>query len=315
MKIVALAGGVGGAKLADGLALCLPAGDLTIIVNTGDDFDHLGLRICPDVDTVCYTLGGLANPVTGWGRQDETWNALEALRRLGGEDWFALGDRDLGTHLMRTRLLKDGMPLSDVVKYFCRQWEIGPTVLPMTDQPVMTMVDTVEFGELPFQEYFVRLRCTPTAKGFRFFGIEAASPAPGVLDAILKADAVVFCPSNPWVSLDPILALEGVRAAISGKLTAVVSPIVRGQALKGPAAKMFTELGFEPSALAVLDHYRDLTQLFIFDELDAALKKDIGQWSIILLATNTVMKNREDRKRLAAEILDQIDRMMEARTS
>lgn len=315
MKITALAGGVGGAKLADGLAQCLPAGDLTVIVNTGDDFDHLGLRICPDVDTVCYTLAGLANPVTGWGRQDETWNALEALRALGGEDWFALGDRDLGTHLVRTSLLKAGIPLSEIIRRFCRQWQVGSRVLPMTDQPVMTMVDTVEYGVLPFQEYFVRQRCAPTAKGFRFQGIETASPAPGVLDAISQADAVVFCPSNPWVSLDPILAIEGVRAAITGKLTVVVSPIIQGRTLKGPAAKMFTELGFEPSALAVLDHYRDLTQLFVFDELDSALKKDIGQWSIILLATDTVMKNREDRKRLAGEILDQIDRMMEARTS
>lgn len=315
MKVVALAGGVGGAKLADGLAQCLPAQDLTVIVNTGDDFDHFGLRICPDVDTVCYTLAGMANPVTGWGRADETWNALDAIRLLGGEDWFALGDRDLGTHLVRTGLLKAGIPLSEVIRRFCRKWQIGPNVLPMTDQTVMTMVDTVEYGELPFQEYFVHLQCKPAARGFRFEGIESASPAPGVMEAIEQADAVVFCPSNPWVSLDPILAINGVRTAIVGKLTAVVSPIVQGKALKGPAAKMFSELGIEPSARAVLEHYRDLTRLFVFDELDAALKKDIGQWSIILLATNTIMNNRDDRKRLAGEILKQIDHMMEVRAS
>ena len=180
MKIVALAGGVGGAKLADGLAQILPPEDLTIIVNTGDDFEHLGLYICPDLDTVCYTLAGLANPETGWGRADETWHAIENISRLGGPDWFRLGDQDLGTHLERTRRLKAGQTLSQITRDFCATWEIGPTVLPMSDDPVPTIVLTDE-GELPFQEYFVHRRCEPRVRGFRFQGIEDARPAPGVI--------------------------------------------------------------------------------------------------------------------------------------
>lgn len=306
MKIVALAGGVGGAKLADGLAQCLPGGELSVIVNTGDDFDLWGLRICPDVDTVCYTLAGLANPETGWGRQGETWNALENIRMLGGEDWFSLGDRDLGTHLVRSELLRCGHPLSEVTRQFCARWKIEANVYPMTDQAVMTMVNTAEFGELPFQVYFVQQHCNPTALGFRFAGIEAALPAPGVLQAIEAADAVIFCPSNPWVSIDPILRVAGIREAVEKKPTVVISPIVKGQAIKGPAAKMFRELGFAPSALAVARHYIDLTRLFVYDIQDASLKEEMEHWGIISMNTDTVMKNREDRKRLAQEILAQI---------
>ncbi len=209
VKVVALAGGVGGAKLADGLAQVLPAEDLSVIVNTGDDFEHLGLYIAPDLDTVCYTLAGLANPETGWGRVDESWDAIASLEVLGGPTWFRLGDRDLATHLERTRLLKEGLPLSAVVSRFSAAWGVRPHVIPMSDQPVRTIVRTDE-GDLAFQEYFVHRHCDPAVKGFEFRGIESARPAPGALDALEAADLVVFCPSNPWVSIAPILAIPGM---------------------------------------------------------------------------------------------------------
>lgn len=310
MKIVAFAGGVGGAKLADGLARCLPAEDLTIVVNTGDDFEHWGLKICPDLDTVCYTLAGLAHPDNGWGRLDETFNTLEAISQLGGADWFRIGDRDLATHVERTRRLRAGQPLSQIVRDFCWAWKIGPAVLPMTDDPVATMVDTVEQGELSFQEYFVHQRCEPQVKGFRFDGIEKAQPAPGVLAAIQKADAIIFCPSNPWVSVDPILALlpspfqgegPGVRVA--------VSPIIGGKTVKGPAAKMFAELGIEPSALAVAQHYGESVSGFVLDSVDAALSDEIQRLGIRPLVVPTIMKTSQDRERLAQDVLHFVERL------
>jgi LPPG:FO 2-phospho-L-lactate transferase len=224
MKIVALAGGVGGAKLADGLAHALAPEDLTIIVNTGDDFEYLGLSICPDLDTVCYTLAGLANPETGWGRKDDTFLALENVRRLGGPAWFNIGDRDLGTHLERTRRLREGQCLSEITRSFCKAWSVPQTILPMSDQAVRTIVNTDEYGELAFQEYFVHLRCEPKVKGFRFNGIDQAQPAPGVIEAVNPADAIILCPSNPWVSIDPILAVPGIRDSLKGKPVIAVSP-------------------------------------------------------------------------------------------
>ena len=301
MKIVALAGGVGGAKLADGLAQLLSPEDLVVVVNTGDDFEHLGLVISPDLDTVCYTLAGLANPETGWGRAGETFQALEAISRLGGPDWFLLGDRDLATHLERTRRLQEGRSLSQITAEFCRAWGVGWRVLPMSDQPVRTRVDTVEFGELAFQEYFVQRHCEPHVKGFRFAGIQSAQPAPGVLDAITAADGVVICPSNPWVSIDPILALPGLRTALEAKPVVAVSPIIGGQTVKGPAAKMYAELGIEPSALAVARHYGKLVSAFVLDRVDAALATKIRTTTFV---TDTLMKSRQDRRRLAQDVLN-----------
>jgi LPPG:FO 2-phospho-L-lactate transferase len=309
MKIVALAGGVGGAKLADGLARCLPPENLTIVVNTGDDFEHWGLQICPDLDTVCYTLAGLANPETGWGRVDETFHTLENISRLGGPDWFRIGDRDLGTHLERTRRLRAGQPLSQVVRDFCQAWQIGPAVFPMTDDPVATIVDTVGQGELSFQEYFVHQRCEPQVKGFRFDGIEKAQPAAGMLDAIQKADAVVFCPSNPWVSVDPILNIAGIRPALAGKCVVAVSPIIGGQTVKGPAAKMFAELGIEPSALAVAQHYGESVAGFVLDTVDATLAEEIQRLGIRPLVVPTLMKTSQDRERLAQDVLHFVERL------
>jgi LPPG:FO 2-phospho-L-lactate transferase len=300
MKIVAMAGGVGGAKLVDGLAQILSPGELTVIVNTGDDFEHLGLFISPDLDTVCYMLAGLANPNTGWGRDGETFRALENIKKLGGPAWFALGDQDLGTHLERTRRIKSGQSISQVTHDFCLAWGIKQTVLPMSDEPVHTMVDTVEFGEMAFQEYFVHHKCDPVVQGFRFAGIENALPAPGVLEAIDSADAIIFCPSNPWVSIDPILSVQGIRQAIVTLPIIAVSPIIGDAALKGPAAKMFKELGVPPSAVAVARHYGDLLNVFILDKLDSKLLKE---FSIPAYATNTIMKTRADRHQLAEDVL------------
>ena len=302
MKVTALAGGVGGAKLAHGLAQALPPENLTIIVNTGDDFEHLGLKICPDLDTVCYTLAGLANPTTGWGRADETWHALESLAALGGPSWFRLGDRDLGTHLERTRRLRAGQPLSQITADFCRAWGVGPTVLPMSDDPLPTIVLTPE-GELPFQEYFVRRRCEPQVTGFRFEGAERAAPAPGVLEALRDADLIVICPSNPWVSIDPVVSVPGVREAVAARPVVAVSPIIGGQAVKGPAAKMYAELGIEPSALAVARHFDALIDGFVFDKVDSLQTAEIRALSIEPFVTATIMRTLADRKQLAEEVL------------
>ena len=308
MKVAALAGGVGGAKLVDGLAGCLPAGDLTVIVNTGDDFEHLGLRICPDLDTVCYTLAGLANPDTGWGRSGETWNALGSLTQLGGPDWFRLGDRDLGTHLERTRRLHSGQALSQITREFCQAWEIRLTVLPMSDDAVPTWVYTEE-GEMPFQEYFVHRQCAPRVTGFRFENVERARPALGVLESLQEADLVVICPSNPWVSIDPILAIPGVRPSIISHNRTVphpviaVSPLIGGQTVKGPAAKMYAELGIKPSANAVASQYGRLLTGFVLDAVDAGDEGAIQAEGVRTFVTDTLMKSPGDRRRLAREVL------------
>jgi LPPG:FO 2-phospho-L-lactate transferase len=309
MKIVALAGGVGGAKLAHGLAQILPPEDLTIIVNTGDDFEHLGLTICPDLDTVCYTLAGLANPETGWGRQNETWNVISNIERLGGVSWFRLGDQDIATHLERTKRLKEGKSLSQVTREFCEAWGINQTVLPLSDSPVRTIVDTDE-GELAFQEYFVHRHCEPRVKGFRFDGIGEAQPTVGAREALEAAEAVVICPSNPWVSIDPILHVLSLtpsplslreRGWGEGKPMVAVSPIIGGKTVKGPAAKMYAELGIKPSALAVAEHYHNLLTGFVLDNQDRQLSDNFKKGTI--LVTDTLMNSSADRARLAKEVL------------
>jgi LPPG:FO 2-phospho-L-lactate transferase len=298
MKIVALAGGVGGAKLAHGLAQILPPEDLTVIVNTGDDFEHLGLTICPDLDTVCYTLAGLANSETGWGRVNETWNTISNVEKLGGPNWFRLGDQDFGTHLERTRRLKDGQSLSQVTKDFCKAWGIKQTILPMTDSPVRTIVNTDE-GELAFQEYFVHRHCEPRVKGFRFDGVKVAEPTVGAREAIDSAQAIVICPSNPWVSVDPILCIISLSPS-EGKPVVAVSPIIDGKTVKGPAAKMYSELGIEPSALAVAQHYQGLINGFVLDNTDRHLSDKIETRTLV---TDILMKSHTDRARLAMDVL------------
>ena len=306
MKIVALAGGVGGAKLADGLARLSPTPTLTVVVNTGDDFTLFGLNISPDLDTVCYNLAGFEDPATGWGRADESWDMLKELQRLGGPDWFRLGDRDLATHLERTRRLDAGEPLSLITADFCRAWEIEAVVLPMSDNPVPTIVQTDQ-GELSFQDYFVKLACEPAVSGFRFQEVETSQPAPGVIQAIKEADFVVICPSNPWVSIDPILAVPGIRGALEEKVVLAISPIIGGKAVKGPAAKMYLEMGINPSAKAVMDHYGLLLDGIVIDNQDEISVIDrSGErlHPIEVYSTYTWMKTREDRFRLAGEVVD-----------
>jgi len=303
LRVVAFAGGVGGAKLAFGLARSLGPDNFTTVVNIGDDFEHYGLKICPDLDTVCYTLAGIANPETGWGRANETWNTLASLEELGGPLWFRLGDRDLGTHLERTRRLKSGETLSQITRNFCRRWGVASTVLPASDQAIPTWVSTEE-GELPFQEYFVRRRCQPQVRSFRFVGVENAAPAPGVLDAIRRAELIVICPSNPWVSIDPLLAIPGIKTALEGHIVLAVSPIIGGQAVKGPAAKMYAELGIQPSSLAVARHYVGMLSGFILDHVDEQYQPEIEALGVRTLVTNTLMKSDADRLRLASEVLE-----------
>jgi LPPG:FO 2-phospho-L-lactate transferase len=303
MNVVALAGGVGGAKLAHGLAQVLAPEQLGVIVNTGDDFEHLGLHISPDLDTVMYTLAGLANPETGWGVAGETWNFLDALGRLGGATWFRLGDRDLATHVERAHRLWAGESLTDVTASLCAALGVGPRVLPMTDDVVRTVVDTDE-GELEFQTYFVYRHCEPRVRGFRFNGLEAAVATDSVLSTLDEADVIVFCPSNPFVSLDPILSLPGVRERVQRRGAIAVSPIVGGKAVKGPAAKMLEELGLEVTAASVAAHYAGLLRGFVLDSVDADLRTGIESDSLRVLVTDTLMHTDSDRARLARELLD-----------
>ena len=303
LKVAALAGGVGGAKLALGLQLALAPGNLNVIVNTGDDFEHFGLAISPDVDTVCYTLAGKSDSEHGWGLQNESWQVLSALESLSAPTWFQLGDRDLATHMERTRLLQAGWSLSQITKHFCRLWGVPSHVLPMSDQPFRTLIRTQAGELLAFQEYFVRERCEPEVAEIVFEHTEDLHPAPQVLPAIETADLVVICPSNPWVSVDPILALPGIVPALIKKPVIAVSPIIQGKTVKGPAAKMARELGLEASAAAVLGHYADLVNGFIYDQLDGDIFKFDAYPGIIKKATNTIMKNDEDKLRLAIETL------------
>ena len=302
-KVTVLAGGVGGAKLVDGLAQILPPEQLNIIVNTGDDFEYLGLKISPDLDTVCYTLAGIANPETGWGLRDETWHTYQELATLGGPDWFHIGDHDLATHLFRTEWLREGKKLSEVTQALCKAWGIAHPVCPMSDEPVQTIVHTQSGEALVFQEYFVHQACQPVVKSFEFSGVERAKPVPAALQALAESDVVIFAPSNPWVSIGPILAVPGMMEAISQKKVIAVSPIIGGKALKGPAAKMYTELGIAPSAFAVADHYRDFMTGFAFDTIDAAELEKIERCRIIPLVTDVIMRDQKDRIRLAKELL------------
>ncbi|MFQ5409460.1 MAG: 2-phospho-L-lactate transferase [Anaerolineales bacterium] len=304
-KVVALAGGVGGAKLAHGLAELLPAGRLTVVVNTADDFEHLGLHISPDLDTVMYTLAGVNNPDTGWGLVGESWHFMEALERLGGETWFSLGDRDLATHVERTRRLRAGAALTAITADYCTRLGVSARIIPMTDDPVRTLVHGPE-GQLAFQEYFVRLHCQPRVSGFEFAGIAAARPQPIFLAALEQADAIVLCPSNPYVSIDPILQLPGVRARLRARRAPLVavSPIVGGEALKGPAAKMMRELNMEPSAQAVAEHYGDLLDGFVVDTLDADLAPGIEASGLAVRVANSIMYSLDDKIQLAAAVLD-----------
>jgi len=301
--VLALSGGIGGAKLALGLYRALPPGALTVIANTGDDFDHLGLSVSPDLDTLLYTLAGIDNPETGWGRRGETWTFMAVLESLGGDTWFKLGDGDLATHVERTRRLAAGERLSQITDDFRRRLGIAARLTPMSDDRVRTRLRTAE-GWLDFQDYFVRRQCTPAVSEIVFAGAEAAQPHPDFLAALADQNLrmVVICPSNPFISIDPILSLPGVREALRACHAPVVavSPIIGGKAVKGPTAKMMAELGLPVTAEAVARHYRDLLDHYVVDDADTAAIPDLD---LPLTATRTLMETLADREALARVVL------------
>jgi len=305
LKVTALAGGIGASKLLLGLACVMPPEDITIIANTGDDIELFGLRICPDIDTVTYTLAGVINEETGWGLKADTFECLRWLARYDEASWFNLGDHDLATHIFRTNQLRNGVSLSEVTGQLSRSLGVQSTILPMTDLYTPTRVVTDE-GEMHFQEYFVRRRCEPRVREIRCDNIESATPAPGVLSGILEADAVVVCPSNPFISIGPILAVPGVRNALrETKATVVaITPIIGGKALKGPAADMLRDLGHEVSARAVAAMYSDFVDIFLLDETDAHLTKDLNTLDLEVFNANTIMNSLADKRRVAERVLE-----------
>lgn len=299
-RVVCLAGGVGGAKLAGGLARVLPPENLTVIVNTGDDFRHLGLTICPDLDTVMYTLAGVANPETGWGRGDESHRTMSQVSRLGGPDWFNLGDLDLATHLTRAHYLDAGETLTAVTRRLCDGLGIAPAVLPMSDQPAPTLIETDTGDILPFQVWFVRERWQPAVS--RVVLPEDVRASAAVVRALESAGLVIIAPSNPFISIDPILNVYPIRALLEDVPRAVVavSPIVGGRAIKGPAAKMMAEMGLESSAAAVANYYGHLIDGFVYDSQDQGMAAEDG---LALLCVDTMMTGAAERERLAREVL------------
>lgn len=305
-QVVMLSGGVGGAKLALGLSRVMKPDRLVIVANTADDFTCLGLHVSPDIDTVVYTLAGLADPERGWGRAEETWNFIGAISELGGEDWFRLGDRDLAMHITRTRRLAEGASLTEVTAQLARALDVGVSILPMTDQSVATVVETAR-GDLAFQHYFVRERCEPEVTGFRFAGISDARINP-VLERVLgsgRVAGVIIGPSNPYVSIDPILRIPGMRTALesAGCRVLAVSPIVGGKAIKGPAAKMMAELGVPATATGIAHHYGRLADILVIDHADRDETDAIRDLGLEVLCTATVMHTLEDREQLARDCL------------
>ncbi len=302
-RVVALAGGVGGAKLADGLMRCLPPDSLTVIVNTGDDFTHYGLAVSPDLDTVMYTLAGLADPINGWGLAGDTRQMIEMMKRYGDDAWFGLGDADLATNLLRTQALAAGQSLSEVTARLAKALGVQLRLVPMSDDRVATMVETVEQGTLAFQEYFVRYRWQPKVTRLWYNGAEQARPAPGVLEAFAEATSIIICPSNPLLSIEPILQVPGIRTALEARRVpcVAVSPIIAGQAVKGPAAKLMAELAMEVSPAGVAGYYGPLIDGLVVDTADREIT--ISQRMCV---TDTWMKTLEDRTRLARELLDWI---------
>ncbi len=303
LHYVALCGGVGGAKLALGLAECLGR-NLTVIVNTADDFEHLGLAISPDVDTVIYTLAGLANPKTGWGRADESWAFMEALAAIGGPAWFRLGDKDLAMHIERTRWFAEGQTLSGFCDRICRQFGIAPTILPMTDDAVRTIVHTSE-GKLPFQDYFVARKCEPVVTAIRFDGAEHAWPLESAIEVLNAPDlgGVIVCPSNPYLSVDPILAIPALREALYACPAPIVAvtPLIGGRAVKGPTAKLMAELGVEVTPRAIAEHYRPLIDGFVLDKAD---KAEAASIAVPVRIASTLMTDLASKTALAQSAID-----------
>lgn len=312
-RYVAMCGGVGGAKLALGLSRVLDPSQLTVVVNTGDDFEHMGLLICPDIDTVSYTLAGVVHPQQGWGRADESWTALAEVERLDGETWFRLGDRDLGLHLVRRALLDRGMSLSAVTAHITHRLGIAPEVLPMSDYPVHTEVETDQ-GYLAFQNYFVRERCKPPVRSIRFTGSQSARPAEGFVQALRDPalKGVIICPSNPFLSIDPILSLPGIRETLSDPCLPVIaiSPVVGGRAIKGPTAKIMQELGLPVTVEAVADHYAGMLTGLIVDHCDQDPVRML-EGRVAVHCCDTIMTNvghKVDLARHALDFISSLDR-------
>ena len=305
--ILSLCGGVGGAKLAHGLSRIVRPDDLVTVVNTGDDFQHLGLHISPDLDTVMYTLAEVADPDRGWGIAGETWAFMEAISRFEEETWFNLGDKDLATHLYRTRTLKQGLGLGEVTRALSRSFGIEHRIIPMTDDPLQTLIVT-DGGTLPFQDYFVRLGCRPGVRAVEFCGSDKARPHPDFAALISghELDAIILCPSNPFLSIDPILSLEGIRSSLqsAGATVVAVSPIIGGKALKGPAAKIMKELDMPANNLSIAEYYGDFLDGLIIDTADARETRAIEKLGIRVRVTNTVMRSVQDRIDLAETCLE-----------
>jgi LPPG:FO 2-phospho-L-lactate transferase len=302
-RVTALCGGIGGAKLALGLYRVLGPGELTVIVNTGDDFEHLGLHVSPDLDTVLYTLAGIADAERGWGRTHESWNFMTALAELGGEDWFRLGDRDLALHVLRTEALRRGTTLSRFTADIAERLGIHARIVPMSDDAVRTVVDTDE-GTLPFQRYFVERRCQPRVRGVSFEGARVARAADEAIAALAGAglEAIVICPSNPYLSVDPILAVPGIREALEAAVAPVVavSPIIGGAAVKGPTIEIMTALGVDRTSAAVAAHYRPFLRGLMIDVADAA---DVATLDVAVETAPTLMRDLNDREDLARRML------------
>ena len=309
--VIALSGGVGGAKLAAGLAEALAPERLLVVANTADDFEHLGLRVCPDLDSVMYALAGIENRDTGWGVAGDSWRFIESLGRLGGETWFRLGDRDLATHVMRSELLRRGASLSEATAALCAALGVRHRLAPMSDDAVRTVALT-DAGELPFQRYFAQRRCEPAVRGFRFDGAETARPQASFAAALARddLDAVVLCPSNPYVSIDPILSVAGARDALRrcAAPKVAVSPIVGGRALRGPAAKIMRELGAEVSVAGVAAHYGELLDGLVIDAIDSASRSRLPG-ALAVRVADTVMRRPAQRRALAEEVLRFAERL------
>ena len=303
-KVLAISGGIGGAKLALGLQRVLPPGELAVLVNTGDDFRHLGLAISPDLDTVLYTLAGVANAAAGWGREDESWNFFDELTRRGGPSWFKLGDRDLVVHVERTRRLAAGESLTAVMADLGRRFEVPSAILPMSDDPVATVLDT-DAGALEFQEYFVRRQCEPGVRAVRYAGAETAAANPAALDLLggPGLSAVVLCPSNPYLSIGPLLAIPALHRALAccAAPIVVISPVIGGRAVKGPTVKLMRELGVEVSPRSLVQHYADIIDGLVLDDEDAPLAPAAG---VPTLVTRTLMQTLADRESLARATLE-----------
>lgn len=309
---IALSGGVGGARFAYGLSRCLPPERLLIAVNTGDDFWHLGLAISPDVDTVTYALAELDDVERGWGRSEETWRCMEALKSLGGPDWFQLGDNDLGLHLYRTDCLRNGESLGAATRRICERLGIAHRVVPMCDDDVRTFIRTSD-AVIEFQDYFVRQQCRPTATGFEYRGADRAQVQPELAGAFSdpRLRGIVICPSNPWLSIGPMLAVPGIASGIreASVPVAVVCPIVGGKAIKGPTAKLMQEMGLDSSALEIARHYASFADLFVIDEADRSLVREIEALGMKVLVTNSIMDSRAARIRLARDVIGALEGM------